>query len=130
MEIIQEADITEEIVHELTFWYKGHHGQWGFGFECNAQGIVDKSKLRPEAVLNLGRCETGNIVNLEPAEVVSRTLVKRIPKLGRCNCGSTLCLENFTNTCDCGADYNSAGTLLAPREQWGEETGEHPSECY
>ena len=31
----------------------------------------------------------------------------------------------FTNTCDrCGDDYNSAGQRLAPREQWGEETGE------
>jgi len=24
----------------------------------------------------------------------------------------------------CGADYNWNGTRLAPREQWGEETGE------
>ena len=28
-------------------------------------------------------------------------------------------------SCDkCGADYNSAAQLLAPRSQWGEETGE------
>lgn len=27
-------------------------------------------------------------------------------------------------TCECGAEYNSAGQRLAPREQWGEETGE------
>ncbi|GAH70438.1 unnamed protein product [marine sediment metagenome] len=32
--------------------------------------------------------------------------------------------EGFTNTCECGADYNSAGQLLASRSQWGEETGE------
>ena len=36
---------------------------------------------------------------------------------------------DFTNTCECGQDYNSGGQLLAPREQWGEETGEHWSEC-
>lgn len=37
----------------------------------------------------------------------------------------------FTTTCDdCGPDYNGNGSRLAPREQWGEETGEHWSECY
>jgi hypothetical protein len=25
---------------------------------------------------------------------------------------------------ECGADYNMSGQMLAPREQWGEETGE------
>jgi len=45
-------------------------------------------------------------------------------------CGSDLVCEHFTNTCDhCGADYNFAGQTLAPRSQWGEETGEHWSEC-
>lgn len=28
----------------------------------------------------------------------------------------------------CGREYNSSGQLLAPREQWGEETGEHPAD--
>ena len=37
----------------------------------------------------------------------------------------------FTTTCDrCEADYNGSGVRLAPRAQWGEETGEHWSECY
>ena len=45
-------------------------------------------------------------------------------------CGHWLDCGRFTNTCNaCGADYNSAGQLLAPREQWGEETGEHWTEC-
>jgi len=45
-------------------------------------------------------------------------------------CGHDLACPNFTNTCGtCGADYNSAGSKLAPRSQWGEETGEHWSEC-
>lgn len=41
-----------------------------------------------------------------------------------------LSLMEFTNTCTCGRDYNSCGQLLADREQWGVETGEHWSECY
>ncbi|RJO63153.1 MAG: hypothetical protein C4542_00475 [Dehalococcoidia bacterium] len=42
-----------------------------------------------------------------------------------CDCGKTVECTGFTNTCDrCGRDYNWNGTLLAPRNQWGEETGE------
>ena len=41
-----------------------------------------------------------------------------------CTCGRKVYCEGFTTTCDCGRDYNWNGTLLAPREQWGEETGE------
>jgi hypothetical protein len=41
-------------------------------------------------------------------------------------CGDELYCYGFTNTCPiCGSDYNQAGQRLAPREQWGEETGEH-----
>ncbi len=47
----------------------------------------------------------------------------------QCACGETLPVPDFTNTCVCGRDYNFAGQHLAPREQWGEETGEHPSDC-
>lgn len=42
----------------------------------------------------------------------------------RCHCGRIVECRGFTNTCDCGADYNHAGQRLAPRSQWGEETGE------
>ena len=51
----------------------------------------------------------------------------------RCDCGAPepITCDDFTNTCEhCGADYNSNGDRLAPRSQWGEETGEHWSECY
>lgn len=49
------------------------------------------------------------------------------PAEGSCEiCRATVELYGFTNTCDgCGADYNSSGQRLAPREQWGAETGEH-----
>ena len=44
---------------------------------------------------------------------------------GTCTCGNVVQLGGFTNTCSkCGADYNWAGQRLAPRSQWGEETGE------
>jgi hypothetical protein len=48
----------------------------------------------------------------------------------RC-CGEWLRCDNFTTTCpDCGADYNMSGDRLAPREQWGEETGERWRDRY
>lgn len=52
--------------------------------------------------------------------------VKR--KVGKCVCGETMTLTDFTNACRCGRDYNMSGQLLAPRSQWGEETGEHWSD--
>ncbi len=52
--------------------------------------------------------------------------VKR--KLGRCVCGKEVALLKFTNTCECGKDYNMSGSLLANRSQWGEETGESVSD--
>lgn len=42
----------------------------------------------------------------------------------KCYCGREVVCEGFTNTCECGADYNFAGQQLADRSQWGEETGE------
>lgn len=41
-----------------------------------------------------------------------------------CHCGKEVRCTGFTNTCECGSDYNFAGQQLAPRSQWGEETGE------
>ena len=47
-----------------------------------------------------------------------------------CDCGEDVECHDFTNTCQCGADFNMSGQRLAPRDQWGEETGEHWTECY
>lgn len=44
-------------------------------------------------------------------------------------CFTMIELQEFTNTCPgCQQDYNPMGQVLAPREQWGEETGESLSE--
>lgn len=43
----------------------------------------------------------------------------------RCSCGCELLLDSgWSNECHCGREYNGGGQLLAPRSQWGEETGE------
>jgi hypothetical protein len=48
----------------------------------------------------------------------------------RCECGREVVCYGFTNECDCGRDYNMSGSLLAPREQWGEETGESLADIF
>ena len=61
--------------------------------------------------------------------IVTDEIIIRIPRAGLCNCGRKVTLDRFTNPCSCGLDYNMFGELLAPRHLWGEETGEHWSEC-
>lgn len=53
---------------------------------------------------------------------------RRVKIIECVECGDEIACPNFTNTCECGADYNSAGQHLAPRSQWGEETGESLSD--
>ena len=69
----------------------------------------------------------GKIIERGYTEVIEG-VAHRHPTIIEC-CGEQIQCWNFTNTCDiCGADYNWAGQRLAPRSQWGEETGEHWSE--
>jgi len=54
--------------------------------------------------------------------------MSRDPVVVKC-CGHEIRCVAFTNTCSvCGADYNMSGQRLAPRSQWGEETGETAEE--
>jgi hypothetical protein len=55
--------------------------------------------------------------------------MRRASAILQCDCGQEIQLSRFTNTCDCcGADYSMDGARLAPRSQWGEETGERASD--
>lgn len=60
----------------------------------------------------------------EPLKGTGQVFHYRHPAIGRCHCGAEVALSGFTNTCECGRDYNMSGQELAPRSQWGEETGE------
>lgn len=50
----------------------------------------------------------------------------REPKTIKCeDCKKEVVLHNgFANECECGTEYNGFGQKLAPRSQWGYETGE------
>jgi hypothetical protein len=43
-----------------------------------------------------------------------------------CGCGQEVhCYSTWANDCEgCGTEYNGGGQKLAPRSQWGAETGE------
>lgn len=38
-------------------------------------------------------------------------------------CGARVGLSGFTNTCDCGADYNNLGQLFSPAQPVGRRNG-------
>lgn len=132
MNIIRKAERITTEIFRYHFDYTDEAG-CGFGFVCDANGVIDESRLQPAALHNLAACRRG-VVNGYP--VVDRGVQRFVnrytePAVGICDvCGREVTLSAFTNTCRCGADYNASGQRLAPRSQWGEETGEHWSECY
>jgi hypothetical protein len=111
----------ETTTYDLMF-YTTKHG--GYAFPCDEHGNLFPPKNDCAAANMLG-CLTGETVTthteiieytnrwVEPACIVCEDCKQRY-----------VYLHGFTNTCECGADYNMSGGILAPREQWGEETGE------
>ena len=95
----------------------------GFVFDCDAAGVVDTSKLNSAGLSNLNDCLAGKGVGPGRIRVTVNRYMK--PAVIRCNCGAKLFLHSsWANECGCGREYNGSGQLLAPRAQWGEETGE------
>jgi len=129
MQIISHSRIEESTEYQLLFGYVTEPGS-GYAFPCDPSGNVSTDGLTPAAVANLEACQAGdNRGKLNPPRVITLHNTYRYPAIGRCACGAEIALDAFTNACDCGRDYNSAGQLLAPRAQWGEETGEAWYEC-
>lgn len=127
MEIIKEAKRVTNKTYALDFEYRNESGS-GFSFDCDKHGNL--KELNPEAMENYQKCVSGEYdVVFNGVKEYSNTYTE--PAEGKCDCGQLVTLYGFTNTCEgCGADYNSAGQFLAPRVQWGEETGERCHEIY
>jgi hypothetical protein len=131
MKIISEREYIESVEYVLSFRVLNGRGM-GYSFECDSNGKIHSLEGRPAAQKNFEAAINGATpegVPVSKGEVIERKSGYWEPAKGRCECGSVVYLERFTNPCECGRDYNSSGQLLAPREQWGEETGEHWSEC-
>jgi hypothetical protein len=129
IQIIKRRKRHEGTEYTRSYDYKGER-DWGFSFECDSKGKVDRDALDLATRLTFLECCEG-FTNGRPVVyrgVESRDVSWTEPAVGLCDCGAEVVLGGFTCPCDCGRDYNSAGQLLAPREQWGEETGESLSD--
>lgn len=124
--IIRESKVIESVQYRLFFPLTGK-GYSGFSFPCDEDGNVDTAQLNPDALYNYTSCLTQKHV-VGPSRVETERHTYTQPRIGRCECGEEIYLDRYTNSCDCGIDYDSAGYALAPREQWGEETGESVSD--
>lgn len=129
MRIIKHREHHTTVYYQREFNWKDSTPGHGFTFDCDEQGNVNESELRPAALDNYRKCLDGTHAVIDKG-------VRRFehsywgPAEGECNCcGETVVLHGFTNTCErCDTDYNMSGQQLAPRSQWGEETGESVSD--
>jgi len=124
MKIIKEREFhtAKHCVHEFL-----HPGKLsGYSFTCDENGNVDIWRMLPEGRENYRKCLSGEHDVVDHG-VICHEQEWSTPPVGLCEvCELEVVLDGFTCTCEgCGADYNSSGQRLAPREQWGEETGEH-----
>lgn len=128
MQIVSKGKNEIVVTHGLFFRRVGGSRHDGFCFPCDEYGRPKDSEMTPTARESLLNC----LARREPVEdpVVEQfeTRIKEYA-IGICeDCGDKVELSGFTNTCECGADYNMSGQRLAPREQWGEETNETADE--
>jgi len=117
---VHNSDCTEnvEVFHKAyiasrkQLYLDRQWGPWSESLDIGYQNFLK--------VLQSGNWKLGYYENSFPYRVSAKI---------KC-CGEWLSLHNFTNTCPhCNADYNASGQLLAPRSQWGEETGESWVDC-
>ena len=117
-------------IHYRAHYHFANDPDRGFSFDCDKDGVIDTANLAPAGMASLTECQAGFSggarIIYDGIVRVERSYTE--PAIGLCDCGEQVALSNFTNTCACGADYNTAGQLLAPRYQWGEETGESLSD--
>jgi hypothetical protein len=129
MKIIQHREHKEHIRYSYEYAWNQNAPHNGFSFECDSEGRIDFEKMNPCAKENFQKCKDNSFSKPIVFMGLEETKISYVQeRIGLCRCGKEVYLSNFTNTCECGIDYNSAGQELAPREQWGEDTGESLSD--
>ncbi len=125
MEIIRKRQRITTKSYDLK--WEGEGGR-GFSFDCDENGVVDESAMYPAGLENLALCRAGKMEGYTGPTIATYTNTYTEHAVGRCHCGEEVTLAGFTNTCECGTDYNNSGQRLAPRSQWGYDTGESISD--
>lgn len=132
MRIISERQKKEGIEYRVAYVWDLAHPNDGFSFPCDKDGKVDVESLAEAARRNYRACTSGQVEgrSIHGPTLESDRWTWREPAVGECEvCQREVILDRATCGCECGADYNAMGQRLAPREQWGHETGEHWSDC-
>lgn len=129
MKDFKPLEFDEGTDYTLNFWFEGHIGTWGYSFACEADGTL-RPFNNPDAEANYNLCLGGDVrgTKVVAGGLQGRPYRYKVAASGTCDCGRRLELPGFTNTCECGKDYNSSGQELAPRSQWGNDTNEHLSD--
>ncbi len=116
---------------ELRFYYDRNGG---FGFPCNADGIVNKENLMEAAKKKLEWCKAHPEKFAQFNEVVAIRQTVIEPAHGTCVCGEVVILEDrYYGACQCpqcGRWYNLFGEELLPPDQWGNEEDPAEEEVY
>lgn len=125
MEILSKRERVHVEKYAITFAWRDMPSA-GFSFDCTKDGnlLPIEHELAKE---NYEKCIDGTF-DVVPTGITNYSYHYTQPAIGKCDCGREVQLTHYTNACECGRDYGSDGRLLAPREQWGEETGEYPSD--
>jgi hypothetical protein len=127
--ILAERYETTTVEYLRGFYLHGRPGT-GYGFECDEHGNI----ILPESARqDLSHPVFASILDAMTnpayydAGVERREHTYRHGLLILCDCGAEVQLDGYGHDTDCdscGASYNSGGQRLAPRSQWGLETGE------
>jgi hypothetical protein len=126
IEIIQERKDHCDVSFRRSYVYRDDTGA-GFSFECDEKGNVDADSLNEAARENYQKCIDGTNDVLDKGVLRYENNWTEYP-IGKCACGEEI--EMYEHgacgiDCEkCGRIYNSSGQELAPRSQWGYETGE------
>lgn len=118
MEIIRKRQSVHVERYALDFEWQDTPGA-GFSFPCDAQGNILRAEIQPVGLQNLEKCLSGEYA-VTHRGITDYSYTYHEPAQLRCSCQRIVLLEEFTNTCECGLEYNSCGQLLAPRSQWEE----------
>lgn len=110
-----------EVTYQQLFFEDAKRPGAGYSFDCDANGVPTPEAATKSSYKAL---VGGQTVGFKAPEVLTHHYSYSEPGAIRCACRREVELHGFTNACDCGRDYNMSGDLLAPRSQWGEETGE------
>ena len=125
MKIIQKRERVTVKSYALT--WEGEGGR-GFSFDCDENGVIDESAMHQAGLENLSLCREGKMDGYTGPTTTTYTHRYTEHAVGLCSCGEMVTLVGLVNACECSVEYNNSGQRLAPRSQWGDDTGESISD--